>query len=50
MGSRHLAYVGEPRTLQSLLLDPSHSLAAQSWSPRTQLHGVLNADGFGAGW
>lgn len=50
MSSRHLAYVGEPVLLQSLLLDPPRSLAAQSWSPRTQLHGVLNADGFGAGW
>lgn len=50
MSSRHLAYVGEPVLLQSLLLDPPQSLAAQSWSPRTQLHGVVNADGFGAGW
>jgi len=50
VGSRHLAYVGEPRTLQSLLLDPPRSLATQSWSPRTQLGGVVNADGFGAGW
>ena len=50
MSSRHLAYVGEPVLLQSLLLDPPQSLATQSWSPRTQLHGVVNADGFGAGW
>ena len=50
VSSRHLAYVGEPVSLQSLLLDPPQSLAAQSWSPRTQLHGVVNADGFGAGW
>jgi glutamine amidotransferase len=50
VGSRHLAYVGEPVTLQSVVLDPPRSLAAQSWSPRTQLHGVVNADGFGAGW
>ena len=50
MSSRHLAYVGEPVTLQALLLDPPRSLGAQAWSPRTQLHGVLNADGFGAGW
>ena len=45
-----MAYVGEPVTLQSLLLDPPRSLSAQAWSPRTQLHGVVNADGFGAGW
>lgn len=50
MSSRHLAYVGEPVSLQRLLLDPPQSLGAQSWSPRTQLHGVVNADGFGAGW
>lgn len=50
MGSRHLAYVGEPVTLQTLVLDPPHGLATQPWSPRTQLHGVLNADGFGVGW
>ena len=50
MSSRHLAYVGEPVLLQSLLLDPPHSLGTQPWSARTQLHGVVNADGFGAGW
>jgi glutamine amidotransferase len=50
MSSRHLAYVGEPVLLQSLLLDPPQSLGTQPWSPRTQLHGVVNADGFGAGW
>ncbi len=50
MSSRHLAYVGEPITLQRLLLDPPSSLGTQAWSPRTQLHGVVNADGFGAGW
>ena len=50
MSSRHLAYVGEPVLLQSLLLDPPQSLGTQPWSARTQLHGVVNADGFGAGW
>ena len=50
MSSRHLAYVGEPVTLQGLVLDPPRSLAAQSVSPHLQLHGVVNADGFGAGW
>ncbi len=50
MGSRHLAYVGEPVTLQALLLDPPRSLGTQSSSERTQLHGIVNADGFGAGW
>jgi glutamine amidotransferase len=47
---RHLAYLGAPRTLQSLVMDPPHSLYEQSWAPRRQLHGTVNVDGFGAGW
>lgn len=45
-----IAYVGEPITLQRLLLDPEHSLERQAWAPRYQTHGVVNADGFGVGW
>lgn len=47
---RHLAYVGPPVSLQSLLVDPQDSLYQQSWAPRRQRHGVVNVDGFGAGW
>src|SRR3954469_4742120 len=47
---RHLAYIGPPVTLQALLLDPPHSLLRQSWAPRMQRHGTVNADGFGVGW
>lgn len=47
---RHLAYLGEPRTLQSLVIDPPHSLYEQSWAPRSQRHGTVNVDGFGVGW
>jgi glutamine amidotransferase len=47
---RHLAYLGEPRTLQSLVVDPPHSLYEQSWAPRSQRHGTVNVDGFGVGW
>ena len=47
---RHLAYLGAPRTLQSLVLDPPHSLYEQSWAPARQRHGTVNADGFGVGW
>ena len=47
---RHLAYVGAPRTLESLVLDPAHSLFEQSWAPQRQRHGTVNVDGFGAGW
>ncbi len=47
---RHLAYLGEPATLRSVLTDPPHSLQAQAWAPRRQRHGAVNADGFGVGW
>ena len=47
---RHLAYLGEPVRLGAVLTDPPHSLVVQSWRPRRQLHGVVNADGFGVGW
>lgn len=47
---RHLAYVGAPIGLAELLVDPPHSLYRQSWAPRRQTSGVVNADGFGVGW
>ena len=47
---RHSAWLGRPRTLQELLVDPPHALLRQSWEPREQQHGVVNADGFGVGW
>ena len=47
---RHLAYLGPPVTLETLLLEPAHSLLRQSWAPRRQRHGTVNADGFGVGW
>jgi glutamine amidotransferase len=47
---RHLAYLGVPGTLHSLVVEPAHSLYEQSWAPRRQRHGTVNADGFGAGW
>ena len=47
---RHTAWLGRPRTLQELLVDPPHGLLRQSWEPRRQQHGVVNADGFGIGW
>jgi glutamine amidotransferase len=47
---RHVAYLGPPATLGSLLIDPPHSLYRQSWAPRRQRHGTVNADGFGIGW
>ena len=47
---RHLAYLGPPTTLDELLLRPPASLLRQSWAPRCQRHGTVNADGFGVGW
>jgi glutamine amidotransferase len=45
-----MAYLGPPASLRSLLTDPPHSLYRQSWAPRRQRHGTVNADGFGVGW
>ncbi|MFI8324462.1 ergothioneine biosynthesis protein EgtC [Streptomyces sp. NPDC085529] len=47
---RHIAYLGEPVALGELLLRPPHALVRQAWAPRTQVSGVVNADGFGVGW
>ncbi len=47
---RHLAYVGPSVTLEKLILKPEHSLLQQSFAPRYQTHGTINADGFGVGW
>src|ERR1039458_9109377 len=47
---RHLAYLGPPAILRSVLTDPPFGLLRQSWAPRQQRHGTVNADGFGVGW
>jgi len=47
---RHVAYVGVQRSLHELLVAPEWSLVRQSWQPREQRFGVVNADGFGVGW
>jgi gamma-glutamyl hercynylcysteine S-oxide hydrolase len=48
---RHLAYLGPPRALATLMLDPPHSLLRQSYAPADmRSHAMINADGFGAGW
>ena len=47
---RHLAYLGPPATLRSVITDPPHGLYRQAWAPRRQRHGTVNADGFGVGW
>ncbi|MEU9558599.1 ergothioneine biosynthesis protein EgtC [Streptomyces fumanus] len=47
---RHLAYVGPEVRLGELLVAPAHGLYRQSWAPRRQRYGTVNADGFGVGW
>jgi gamma-glutamyl hercynylcysteine S-oxide hydrolase len=47
---RHIAYLGPPVSLRSVLVDPPQSLYRQAWAPRLQRHGTVNADGFGIGW
>ncbi len=47
---RHLAWVGRPRSLSSLVLEPGHGLLTQSYAPRRQRYGRVNADGWGVGF
>ncbi|MFG2287811.1 ergothioneine biosynthesis protein EgtC [Streptomyces sp. NPDC048595] len=47
---RHIAYVGPPIPFGQVVLEPPHGLYRQSWAPRRQRHGTVNADGFGVGW
>ncbi len=47
---RHLGWLGEPRSLHQLLLAPPCGLLVQSYAPRRQAHGLLNADGWGVGF
>jgi glutamine amidotransferase len=47
---RHLAYLGPPVDLASLLLAPPHSLVEQAQAARFQQSGPKNPDGFGVGW
>ncbi|AKA07151.1 hypothetical protein SAZ_35725 [Streptomyces noursei ZPM] len=47
---RHLAYVGPEIPFGQVVLDPPYGLYRQSWAPRHQRHGTVNADGFGVGW
>jgi gamma-glutamyl hercynylcysteine S-oxide hydrolase len=47
---RHLAYLGPPASLQSVIIDPPYGLYRQSWASRRQRYGTVNVDGFGVGW
>lgn len=47
---RHLAWLGAPRTLADLVLTGPSSLLVQSYAPRRQRQGSVNADGWGVGF
>jgi glutamine amidotransferase len=47
---RHLGWLGQPIDLASLVLEHPHGLLVQSYAPRRQKHGTINADGWGAGF
>jgi gamma-glutamyl hercynylcysteine S-oxide hydrolase len=47
---RHLGWLGADVTVSSLVLDPSSGLRVQSYAPRRQKHGLMNADGWGVGF
>ncbi|WP_070009969.1 ergothioneine biosynthesis protein EgtC [Streptomyces abyssalis] len=47
---RHLAYLGPPSSLADIVVRPPGGLYEQSWAPRMQRYGTVNADGFGLGW
>ncbi|PWQ87399.1 class II glutamine amidotransferase, partial [Enterococcus faecium] len=44
---RHLAWLGAPVSVAALVLDPPSGLLVQSYAPRRQKHGLMNADGWG---
>lgn len=47
---RLLAYLGPAIPLDTLVLQPAHSLLVQSYQPQEMTAGLLNADGFGLAW
>jgi len=47
---RHLAWLGDPRSLADFVTRPAHSLRIQSYAARELLRGSVCADGFGIGW
>jgi glutamine amidotransferase len=47
---RHLGWLGAPVSVASLVLEPANGLMVQSYSPRRQKHGLMNADGWGVGF
>ncbi|MEY8013891.1 ergothioneine biosynthesis protein EgtC [Mycobacterium servetii] len=47
---RHLGWLGADVTVSSLVLEPRYGLRVQSYAPRRQKNGLMNADGWGVGF
>jgi glutamine amidotransferase len=47
---RHLGWLGANASVSSLVLEPPFGLRVQSYAPRQQKHGLINADGWGVGF
>jgi gamma-glutamyl hercynylcysteine S-oxide hydrolase len=47
---RHLGWLGADVSVSSLVLEPPFGLRVQSYAPRRQKHGLINADGWGVGF
>jgi glutamine amidotransferase len=47
---RHLGWLGAEVSVSSLVIDPPCGLRVQSYAPRRQKHGLMNADGWGVGF
>jgi glutamine amidotransferase len=47
---RHIGWLGAPVSVASLVLEPANALVVQSYAPRRQKHGLMNADGWGIGF
>ena len=47
---RHIGYIGNIKTLHTILLKHNHSLEKMAYAPKEMNEAILNADGFGIGW
>jgi gamma-glutamyl hercynylcysteine S-oxide hydrolase len=47
---RHAGWLGPSRPVSWLVSQSEHGLLRQSYAPRLQRFGTMNADGFGIGW
>lgn len=47
---RHLGWLGHSASVASLVFDQPYGLLVQSYSPRRQKNGLMNADGWGVGF